>query len=63
LPDFECQWTAERGFRQLRALFEHIDLTEAMFNAAPYTRMRQLGTLLRTKQVDPQLHWRTHALL
>jgi nucleoside-diphosphate-sugar epimerase len=63
LPEFECQWTAERGFHQLRALFEHIELSAAMFNAPPYTRMRQLGELLRTKQVDPQLRWRTHAIL
>lgn len=63
LPAFDCQWTAERGFRQLRRLFEHIELTEAMFNAPPYTRLRQLGVLLRTKQVDPQLRWRTHALV
>lgn len=63
LPEFECRWTAERGFRQLRALFEHIDLTPEMFNAPPYTRVRQLGVLMRTKQVDPQLRWRTHALL
>ncbi|MGE0151523.1 MAG: NAD-dependent epimerase/dehydratase family protein [Reyranellaceae bacterium] len=63
LPEFDCQWTAERGFRQLRALFEHIDLTAETFNAPPYTRLRQLALLLRTRQVDPQLKWRTHAIL
>jgi len=63
LPEFECKWTAERGFQQLRALFEHIDLTDEMFNAPPYTRLRQLGVLMRTKQVDSQLRWRTHAIL
>jgi len=63
LPEFECKWTAERGFRQLQALFEHIAMDEATFAAAPYTRMRQLGALLRTKQVDEQLRWQTHAIL
>lgn len=63
LPGFDCFWTAEHGFRQLRALFEHIDLDAATFNAPPYTRMRQLGALLRTCQVDAQLRWRTDALL
>lgn len=62
LPQFDCAWTAERGFRQLRTLFEHIGMTDETFNAPPYTRVRQLGVLLRTNQVDAELRWRTHAL-
>lgn len=63
LPNFRCEWTAEQGFRQLRALFEHIGLRSEDFGAAPYTRVRQLGHLLRTRQVDETLRWRSHAIL
>ncbi len=63
LPKFRCEWTAEQGFRQMRALFEHIGLGAEEFGAAPYTRVRQLGQLLRTRQVDETLRWRADAIL
>ena len=63
LSNFRCEWTAEQGFRQMRALFEHTGLRSEEFGAAPYTRVRQLGHLLRTGQVDKTLRWRTHAIL
>jgi nucleoside-diphosphate-sugar epimerase len=58
LPDFECAWDAERGARQLRAVFERIGLTRAMFEAEPYTRLKELKHLRATGQIDERLHWR-----
>jgi len=57
LPDFRCQWSIQRGAEQLRGIFEKIDLTEHMFKAAPFTRLAQLKQLVRTNQLDDNLHW------
>ena len=58
MPDFECAWDAERGARQLRAVFERIGLTQAMFEAEPFTRLKELKHLRATGQIDERLHWR-----
>ena len=39
LPEFQCRWSAERGAYQLARVFERIEMTPAMFNAAPFTRL------------------------
>jgi nucleoside-diphosphate-sugar epimerase len=57
LPDFETAWDAERGARQLRAVFERIGLTREMFEAPPYTRLKELRHLRDTDQVDARLMW------
>jgi nucleoside-diphosphate-sugar epimerase len=57
MPDFECAWDAERGARQLKAVFERIGLTREMFESAPYTRLKELKHLRDTGQIDPQLRW------
>jgi nucleoside-diphosphate-sugar epimerase len=58
MPGFRPAWTAERGARQLRAVFERIGLTRAMFEASPYTRLRELRYLRESGQLDPRLFWR-----
>jgi nucleoside-diphosphate-sugar epimerase len=60
LPGFRCAWDVHRGARQLRALCEHIGLTEEMFTAPPYTRLRELQRLVDTGQLDDTLRWRHH---
>jgi nucleoside-diphosphate-sugar epimerase len=57
LPGFSCEWDALRGARQLRALFEHINMDEKTFNHRGFTRLKQLQYLLRTHQVDEELYW------
>ena len=32
----------------------------SIFNAAPFTRLRQLQHLLATRQIDPDFYWRTN---
>ena len=59
MPEFNTAWTAERGARQLRAVFERIGLTAAMFEAEPFTRLREIKHLRRTNQIDPALYWTT----
>jgi nucleoside-diphosphate-sugar epimerase len=58
MPDFECAWDAERGARQLKAVFERIGLTREMFEAAPYTRLKELRHLRDTDQLDDRLMWK-----
>ena len=58
MPEFDCAWDAERGARQLRAVFERIGLTQAMFEAEPFTRLKELKHLRETGQIDERLHWR-----
>lgn len=62
LPGFRCQWNAERGARQMRTLFEHIAMDGRHFNAAPFTRLRELQRLIETRQIDSDFYWRAHDL-
>ncbi len=57
MPEFETSWTAERGAAQLRAVFERIGLTQAMFEAEPFTRLREIKHLRDTRQIDETLYW------
>ena len=57
MPEFRTSWTAERGARQLRSIFERIGLTGAMFEAEPFTRLKELKHLRETGQLDARLHW------
>jgi nucleoside-diphosphate-sugar epimerase len=57
LPGFSCEWDAERGARQLRNVFEAIDMTAGIFEAPPFTRLRRLEELLASKQLDQDFYW------
>jgi nucleoside-diphosphate-sugar epimerase len=57
LPGFSCEWNAERGARQLRSVFEAIDMSDEVFKAPPFTRLKRLEELLATKQLDQDFYW------
>ena len=57
MPEFKTSWTAERGARQLKAVFDRIGLTREMFEAPPFTRLKELKHLRDTGQVDNTLFW------
>lgn len=57
MPEFKTSWTAERGARQLRSVFERIGLTTAMFEAEPFTRLKEIKHLRKTNQIDQKLFW------
>lgn len=59
LPGFACEWDAERGARQLKEVFERIDMTADDFAFRPYTRLMQLEHLLATRQIDDAFFWTT----
>lgn len=62
LPNFRCQWDIQRGAAQLRRVFEQVGMTEQVFLAAPFTRLKQLRHLVQTKQLDADLYWRADDL-
>lgn len=57
MPEFRTAWTAERGARQLRSMFERIGLTPEMFEAQPFTRLKEIKHLRDTHQIDETLYW------
>jgi nucleoside-diphosphate-sugar epimerase len=62
LPGFACEWDAERGARQLRSVFEAIDMSDEVFQAPPFTRLKRLEELLGSKQLDQDFYWTTPPL-
>jgi nucleoside-diphosphate-sugar epimerase len=57
LPEFRCEWTAERGARQLHEVFQRINMTKDEFAFRAFTRLEQLKHLIQTRQVDADLYW------
>lgn len=57
MPAFRPAWDAERGAVQLRDVFRRIGLTRGMFEAEPFTRLKELRHLRETGQIDARLFW------
>jgi nucleoside-diphosphate-sugar epimerase len=57
LPDFRCEMDAEAGARELRGVFEWIDMSLELFEFRPFTRLKQLLHLLATEQISEELFW------
>jgi nucleoside-diphosphate-sugar epimerase len=58
LPGFECKWNAESGAKQLKEMYEQINMTSEVFKSKPFTRIKQLMYLIETKQIDHDFFWR-----
>jgi nucleoside-diphosphate-sugar epimerase len=58
LPGFTCRYTARDGARQLRALFERIQMTPETYQFRAFTRLKQLKYLQSTQQIDGEFYWR-----
>jgi len=58
LPEFRCEWSAERGALELVQVFRHIGLTPEIFKQPAFTRLEQLKRLMSGGQVDQELYWR-----
>lgn len=57
LPSFKSARGPEQGARELRAVFEAVQLDQALFNHHAYTRLKALTRLLDTGQVDHAFYW------
>jgi nucleoside-diphosphate-sugar epimerase len=58
LPGFSCRHTALDGARQLREVFERIQMGPETYQFRAFTRLKQLKYLLATGQVDEAFFWR-----
>jgi nucleoside-diphosphate-sugar epimerase len=63
LPDFECDWNAELGARQLLEVLSAVDLTDEEFRSRSFTRLKQIEYLLGTGQLDASFFWRPLGLV
>jgi len=57
LAGFKCRYTARDGARQLRAVFERIQMEPEIYQFRAFTRLKQLKYLQKTNQVDASLYW------
>lgn len=57
LPGFTPAWDARRGAKQLRDLFERIDMPLEVFQHRTFTRLKQIEYLIRTHQIDENFFW------
>ena len=58
LPGFATQWNAESGAKQLREMYEQINMSSEIFKSRPFTRIKQLLYLIETNQIDEDFFWR-----
>jgi nucleoside-diphosphate-sugar epimerase len=58
LPGFKCSYSARDGARQLRELFERIQMPEDIYQFRAFTRLKQLKYLQTTQQIDEAFFWR-----
>jgi nucleoside-diphosphate-sugar epimerase len=57
LPDYKCEWTAERGAKQMHEMFKRIGLTDETFRSAPYTRLKMLLSHRKNGLLNDKLYW------
>jgi nucleoside-diphosphate-sugar epimerase len=57
LPGFRCQFGALDGVRQLRQLFERIQMSADTYRFRAFTRLKQLQYLQATAQIDSEFYW------
>lgn len=57
LPGYECRKTARDGVRELRQLFERIQMQPETYRFRAFTRLKQLQYLQHTHQIDSDFHW------
>ena len=62
LPGFRCQRDAETGARELVEVFQTIDMDEATFTSAPFTRLKQLRKHIESENLDKDLRWQSQTV-
>jgi hypothetical protein len=57
LPEYQPQWTVERGVEELLAAYRRESMTREEFLGSRYLRILHLKELLSDNQVDASLYW------
>jgi nucleoside-diphosphate-sugar epimerase len=58
LSGFSCRYTVRDGARQLRELFERIQMGPETYQFRAFTRLKQLQYLQASGQIDDEFFWR-----
>ena len=58
LPGFSCRYTVRDGARQLRELFERIQMSPETYQFRAFTRLKELQYLQTSGQIDDEFFWR-----
>jgi nucleoside-diphosphate-sugar epimerase len=58
LPNFSCRYTVRDGARQLRELFDRIQMGPETYHFRAFTRLKQLQYLQSSGQIDGEFFWR-----
>lgn len=58
LPGFQCKYTARDGARQLREIFERIQMPADTYQFRAFARLKQIKYLQGTGQIDDEFFWR-----
>jgi len=58
LPGFRCRHTARDGARQLRTVYERIQMSPETYKFRAFTRLKHIEYLQATGQIDADFFWR-----
>jgi nucleoside-diphosphate-sugar epimerase len=61
LPNFQPQWDARRGARELYEAYKHVGLRAEDFEGARYNRIDHIRKLLSEERLDANLRWQVRA--
>jgi len=61
-PGFACEWTVEKGVKEMAALFENLHLDMAFFKHKGFYRLQELERLYESGQLSDDLHWQGNKL-
>jgi nucleoside-diphosphate-sugar epimerase len=62
LPDFQPQWDARRGARELADCYRRMGMTAEVFHGSRYTRLKHLQGLLDSGRLGTDLRWAATAV-
>ncbi len=57
LPDFKCEWSVERGVKEMVNKFQEINLTREIFKNRGFYRLQQLEYLHENNFLSDDLRW------
>jgi nucleoside-diphosphate-sugar epimerase len=58
LPGFRCHRNVLAGAIELHEVFDRINMTREVFESRPFTRLKQLEYLSKTRQIDDSFFWK-----
>jgi nucleoside-diphosphate-sugar epimerase len=57
MPNFKCEWSVERGIREMVTLFERLSFNAEMFKRRGFYRLQELEYLYENHYLSDELRW------